>query len=317
MESAENREKFSQPNQSAVSSPHLSKVEIIKLLNESIDRLKLAIEKINESGENLPSSNSINTLIDATKELAPPPPAPVVETTSAKEKSGSTPVKVKPNPTSAPVVKTPANQTNANIPVEVKLRPGQCIKLSTHSVKGIGRDHAKFSPVATATYRLLPHIQILKPIVGADARKFARCFPKGVIALEPFDPASSSSASTTGAAGKNSQNNNNPNKRNTNNNNNDDNNNDDDDAEDGHASANADNVRAVVCDPMRDTVSRECLRHEEFKDKVKLGRVRDHFIFRIESTGQWDGDELFLESVRVLKLKCAIMKKGLEGLMRV
>ena len=131
MESAENREKFSQPNQSAVSSPHLSKVEIIKLLNESIDRLKLAIEKINESGENLPSSNSINTLIDATKELAPPPPAPVVETTSAKEKSGSTPVKVKPNPTSAPVVKTPANQTNANIPVEVKLDPTPASKPPT------------------------------------------------------------------------------------------------------------------------------------------------------------------------------------------
>ena len=72
----------------------------------------------------------------------------------------------------------------------------------------------------------------------------------------------------------------------------------------------------MVVDPMRDTVSRECLRHEEFKDKVKLGRVRDHFIFRIESSGQWDSDELFLESVRVLKVKCQRMKRGLEGLMR-
>jgi DNA-directed RNA polymerase I and III subunit RPAC1 len=36
------------------------------------------------------------------------------------------------------------------------LRSGQQIQVETHCVKGIGRDHAKFSPVATASYRLLP-----------------------------------------------------------------------------------------------------------------------------------------------------------------
>lgn len=35
---------------------------------------------------------------------------------------------------------------------------------------------------------------------------------------------------------------------------------------------------AEVVNPRLDTVSREVLRHDEFKDKVKLGRVRDHFI---------------------------------------
>jgi len=35
---------------------------------------------------------------------------------------------------------------------------------------------------------------------------------------------------------------------------------------------------ARVVNPRKDTVSRECLRHAEFKDKVKLTRVRDHFI---------------------------------------
>jgi DNA-directed RNA polymerase I and III subunit RPAC1 len=35
---------------------------------------------------------------------------------------------------------------------------------------------------------------------------------------------------------------------------------------------------AEVVNPRLDTVSREVLRHNEFKDKVKLGRVRDHFI---------------------------------------
>ena len=59
---------------------------------------------------------------------------------------------------------------------------------------------------------------------------------------------------------------------------------------------------------LRDTVSRECLRHDEFKGKVKLGRVQDHFIFNVESTGQFDSDVLFLESVNILKLKAKRLK---------
>ncbi|KAG2161829.1 DNA-directed RNA polymerases I and III 40 kDa polypeptide [Aureobasidium pullulans] len=147
-----------------------------------------------------------------------------------------------------------------------KLRPGQTIHLQCHCIKGIGADHAKFSPVATASYRLLPSINIKEPILGADAKKFARCFPRGVIALED-DPASGEK-------------------------------------------------KAVVADPMKDTVSRECLRHDEFKDKVQLGRIRDHFIFSVESTGQIDSDEVFLESVRALKVKCERFKRNLTDLMR-
>ena len=65
-------------------------------------------------------------------------------------------------------------------------------------VKGVGSDHAKFSPVgmfinvkclcflflscsATASYRLLPHITLLRPVVGKKADKLASCFPEGVI----------------------------------------------------------------------------------------------------------------------------------------
>lgn len=160
----------------------------------------------------------------------------------------------------------------------VKMRPGQQIQLMMHAFKGIGQDHAKFSPVATASYRLLPTIDIIKPIVGADAKKFARCFPKGVIKLEEVTSADAQKAPELG--GKEGE------------------------------------PKAVVDDPMKDTVSRECLRHPEFKDKVKLGRVRDHFIFRIESTGQWDSDELFLESVRLLKVKCQRIKRGLDEMMK-
>lgn len=64
-----------------------------------------------------------------------------------------------------------------------KLRPGQEISLSVHCVLGIGADHAKFSPVATASYRLLPVIDITQRISGDDARKFQKCFSTGVIGI--------------------------------------------------------------------------------------------------------------------------------------
>jgi DNA-directed RNA polymerase I and III subunit RPAC1 len=166
--------------------------------------------------------------------------------------------------------------TNPDILI-AKLRPGQCIDVEIHAIKGVGSDHAKFSPVATASYRLLPTITILKPILGQDANKFKGCFPEGVIELEPVTKKE--------AAKKGS-------------------------GYEGHEGE----MKAVVKNPMGDTVSRECLRHEEFEGKVKLGRVRDHFIFSIESVGQWESDELFLESVSVLKLKCKALKKSLANM---
>ncbi|KAL8776833.1 MAG: hypothetical protein Q9213_008113 [Squamulea squamosa] len=160
-----------------------------------------------------------------------------------------------------------------------KMRPGQCIDMEMHCIKGIGADHAKFSPVATASYRLLPTISITKPILGVDAKKFARCFPKGVIGLEEV---SSEEANMKGSGYE------------------------------GHEGEK----KAVVKNTFKDTVSRECLRHPEFDGKVRLGRVRDHFIFMVESTGQYQSDELFLESVSILKEKCASMKRGLLSITR-
>lgn len=158
-----------------------------------------------------------------------------------------------------------------------KMRPGQVIKLEMHAHQGIGADHAKFSPVATASYRLMPRIDIIRPIVGPDAKKFARCFPKGVIDLKQIT-ATEARKSGSGYEGHEGE------------------------------------AKAVVKDSFRDTMSRECLRHDEFKEKVKLGRVQDHFIFRVESTGQFESDEIFLESVRILRAKCQRMKRHLANL---
>lgn len=48
----------------------------------------------------------------------------------------------------------------------------------------LGKDHAKFSPVATASYRLLPEITLLEPVEGEKAERLQRCFLPGVIDLE-------------------------------------------------------------------------------------------------------------------------------------
>ncbi|CAJ0570317.1 unnamed protein product, partial [Mesorhabditis spiculigera] len=65
-----------------------------------------------------------------------------------------------------------------------KLRPGQEIEARLHCVKGVGRDHAKFSPVATASYRLLPTIRLKEPITGEAAHRLQDSFSKGVIEIK-------------------------------------------------------------------------------------------------------------------------------------
>ncbi|KAI1739418.1 DNA-directed RNA polymerase [Xylaria scruposa] len=160
-----------------------------------------------------------------------------------------------------------------------KMRPGQEIDIEMHMHKGFGWDHSKYSPVATASYRLMPKITILRPILGVDAEKFANCFIPGVIGLEKV---TRQEAKTKGSGYE------------------------------GHEGE----LKAVVKDPMRDTVSREVLRHPEFEGKVKLGRRKDHFIFSVESAGQWDSDEIFLESVKTLKKKCGILRPQVTNMVQ-
>jgi len=45
-----------------------------------------------------------------------------------------------------------------------KMREGQEIEASLQAVKGVGREHAKWSPVGTASYRLMPQIDFTEPV---------------------------------------------------------------------------------------------------------------------------------------------------------
>ena len=57
-----------------------------------------------------------------------------------------------------------------------KLSPGQRIDLEGHAVKGVGKDHAKWSPVATAHYRMLPEVVLSEEVVDGLALELtAKC----------------------------------------------------------------------------------------------------------------------------------------------
>ncbi|ADM10911.1 RNA polymerase I and III subunit AC40 [Encephalitozoon intestinalis ATCC 50506] len=58
-------------------------------------------------------------------------------------------------------------------------------------------------------------------------------------------------------------------------------------------------MKAYVSNPRLDTMSREALRHEEFKDKVFIGRKSDHFLFTINS--------VFLDPLYLLRKAVSIL----------
>ncbi|KAJ4834251.1 hypothetical protein Tsubulata_029890 [Turnera subulata] len=134
-----------------------------------------------------------------------------------------------------------------------KLGPGQEIELEAHAVKGMGKAHAKWSPVGTAWYRMLPEVVLEENVVGEDAEELKRKCPVNVFDIEDM------------GNGK---------------------------------------KRATVARPRACTLCRECIRGEKWEKRVSLLRVKDHFIFTIESTGQLPPEVLFTEAVKILEDKC-------------
>ncbi|KAK4793997.1 hypothetical protein SAY86_011991 [Trapa natans] len=135
-----------------------------------------------------------------------------------------------------------------------KLGPGQEIELEAHAVKGVGKTHAKWSPVATSWYRMLPEVVLNEEIKGKKAEILKQKCPVGVFDIE--------------------------------------------DLADG-------TKRAKVARPRACTLCRECVRDgEEWEKRISLRRVKDHFIFTIESTGALPPEVLFTEAVKILEDKC-------------
>ena len=81
----------------------------------------------------------------------------------------------------------PADPVHGDI-LLAKLAPGQVIELEAHAVKSNGKDHAKFSPVSTASYRLLPAVSLSTeaPFIDAEAKELVDACPLGVFDIEDF-----------------------------------------------------------------------------------------------------------------------------------
>ena len=77
----------------------------------------------------------------------------------------------------------PAAPVHGDI-VLVKLAPNQVIEFEAHAIKGIGKVHAKWSPVATASYSLLPAVTLLDTFEGAEADALKAACPMGVFDVE-------------------------------------------------------------------------------------------------------------------------------------
>jgi len=132
-----------------------------------------------------------------------------------------------------------------------RMRPGQEIELEAWCQKGIGKTHAKWSPVCTASYRLLPEIRLASPATATDTTTFS-----DTPLASAFD------------------------------------------VEEGDATPHAKASRPRSC-----TLYREVARRPGWDDRVQLTKLKDHFIFSVESTGALPPEVLFREAVKVLMQK--------------
>ena len=123
------------------------------------------------------------------------------------------------------------------------------MNLKLLAVKGIGKDHAKFSPVSLASYKLLPEIKLLREIDGRDAHLLQKCFSPGVVEIDK-------------------------------------------------------NGCAYIKDARYDNCNRNVYRYPELAKYVEMSRIRNHFIFNIESLGAYKAEEIFVEAVKLLSKKC-------------
>lgn len=67
-----------------------------------------------------------------------------------------------------------------------RLAPKQEIEVEMFCSKGVGKEHAKWSPVCPATYRLMPDIQV-EDVYDDEAVKLQSLFKDGVVGIQAVD----------------------------------------------------------------------------------------------------------------------------------
>ncbi|KAF6147237.1 hypothetical protein GIB67_039367 [Kingdonia uniflora] len=134
-----------------------------------------------------------------------------------------------------------------------KLSPGQGIELEAHAMKGLGKSHAKWSPVCTTWYRMLPKVVLLQEVKDEKVEELVKKCTLIVFDIEYI------------CKGR---------------------------------------KRATVARPRLCTLCRECIRGDDWEKHVALRRVKDHFIFIIESAGALPPEVLLTEAIKILEDKC-------------
>ena len=143
-----------------------------------------------------------------------------------------------------------------------RLRPGQEIDMELKCEKGLGKDHAKWSPVCTAAYRLLPDVKIVGPPILDDEIEHAQM----ICGADVFDIV---------------------------------------ERDDGHKEAVL--ARPHLCSMARNGFT------PEWNKRIKIYRIKDHFIFSIESVGQYTAAELFTEALDVFVAKAEEVSNALDA----
>lgn len=131
------------------------------------------------------------------------------------------------------------------------LGPSQEIILEAHCTKGIGKTHAKWSPVATGWYRLLPSAALLQAVDGDLADELSEELP-GLVTVEGKGP----------------------------------------------------HRRAILGEARDHELLLEKFRFLSSKEKwapyIQLKKIKDHFIFTIESSGVLSPKDIFNQAIMIL-----------------
>ena len=177
----------------------LSKIETIKLLNDSIDRLESTIKDLSQdSAKNLPSSESINTLLNTTQELANSvvTPTPVIQD-SVEEKKVIPSASVKPEETKA-IPPAPVNNTPSSTKPES--RKPRVESNSKPRVKNVVRSKKKKNQsltiigITAIALALIALIWLGFPQIKAAVSPLPKnSSPDSEVASQPFVPKDTSS----------------------------------------------------------------------------------------------------------------------------
>lgn len=72
---------------------------------------------------------------------------------------------------------------------------------------------------------------------------------------------------------------------------------------------------AYVANARADSSSRNVYRHADLRDAVEMTKLREHFIFTIESVGVVEARKLFVDAADIMSEKVSCLRSQLEEML--